>query len=363
MWGVRRFSRAENHKASDASLSLTPVERARQEHDPPGTVVPMSALPSDTTDLQAPLASPVHLLLVDEDPAGGPHSGLFRRSRGPHAELYRLRPGVYTPRREWDSLPYAKRHLVRILANAHAPRGRHTGVLARESAAVVLGIPMIGPLPNRLQFAIPGGSHGDTTPLAHVITAPKDTPIVMAHGLPVTDPAHTAVDLMRHRSFQSGLVTLDHVLREGLATLEELLGVVEAQPGRQGNSRARLCLKHGDARSESVGESLSRAVLIEQHLPTPDLQVSYYDRDGRFIARVDFAWPELRRVGEFDGAGKYRREVSGTAPERALIDERQRENRIEVVTGLKVIRWTWNDLMRPEKFLRILADGGIVPLR
>ncbi|WP_159624418.1 hypothetical protein [Actinomyces sp. zg296] len=323
----------------------------------------MSAILSSTTGPQVPLTSPVHLLLADEDPAGGPHSTLFRRSQGPRAELYRLRPGVYTPRKEWESLPNAKRHLVRILANAHAPRGRRTGVLARESAAVVLGIPMIGPLPNRLQFVLPGGRHGDNTPLAHVSTAPEDTPIVVAHGLPVTDPAHTAVDLMRHRSFQSGLVTLDHVLRERLATPEELLDIVETQPGRQGNSRARLCLKHGDARSESVGESLSRAVVIEQHLPIPDLQVSYYDRDGRFVARVDFAWPELRRVGEFDGAGKYRREVSGVASERALLDERQRENRIEVVTGLKVIRWTWDDLMRPERFLRILANGGIVPLR
>lgn len=229
----------------------------------------MSAILSSTTGLQVPLTSPVRLLLADEDPAGGPHSTLFRRSQGPRADLYRLRPGVYTPRKEWDSLPHVKRHLVRILANAHAPRGRRTGVLARESAAVVLGIPMIGPLPSRLQFVLPGGSHGDTTPLAHVATAPEDTPIVMAHGLPVTDPAHTAVDLMRHRSFQSGLVALDHVLRERLATPEELLDIVEAQPGRQGNSRARFCLGHGDARSESVGESLSRALLIEQHLPAP----------------------------------------------------------------------------------------------
>lgn len=57
-----------------------------------------------------------------------------------------------------------------------------------------------------------------------------------------------------------------------------------------------------DGRSESVGESLSRAMMIAVGLPLPDLQVTILDDGGRFVARGDFGWDdkvigEVRRQG------------------------------------------------------------------
>lgn len=55
---------------------------------------------------------------------------------------------------------------------------------------------------------------------------------------------------------------------------------------------ARLVAALADGRSESVLESLSRAVMFEQGFPKPELQVRLVDSDGEF-GRGDFGWPGL----------------------------------------------------------------------
>ena len=40
--------------------------------------------------------------------------------------------------------------------------------------------------------------------------------------------------------------------------------------------------------------------MLRAGLPTPSAQYRVFDGDG-FVARVDFAWPELRLALEYDG--------------------------------------------------------------
>jgi hypothetical protein len=65
-------------------------------------------------------------------------------------------------------------------------------------------------------------------------------------------------------------------------------------------------------------------------------------RRQRFIGRVDFGWPELGTVGEFDGLVKYGR-VPGSDPADVLVEEKRREDALRA-EGLAVVRWTWIDL-------------------
>ncbi|EGD55370.1 hypothetical protein [Gordonia neofelifaecis] len=116
-------------------------------------------------------------------------------------------------------------------------------------------------------------------------------------------------------------------------------------------ARARHCLDHADGASANPGESWGRAQMIEAALPIPRLQ-SRYDLPGGKHAICDYDW-DGRVVGEFDGFGKYRRELLGPGqdPEDAVIAEKLREDGLRAL-GLGVIRWTWWHL----------THGHLVPL-
>lgn len=77
------------------------------------------------------------------------------------------------------------------------------------------------------------------------------------------------------------------------------------------------------------------------------------------MARVDFAWPRFRVVGEFDGAVKYTGSPEEVA--RVVMAEKHRQQAIEDA-GWRVVRWTWRDLDDPERLrARIaaaIAQGG-----
>ena len=59
---------------------------------------------------------------------------------------------------------------------------------------------------------------------------------------------------------------------------------------------------------------------------------------------VDFAWPELRVVGEFDGRVKYGKYLApGESEGDAVFVEKIREDRIRD-EGWRVVRWVWAEL-------------------
>ena len=62
------------------------------------------------------------------------------------------------------------------------------------------------------------------------------------------------------------------------------------------------------------------------------------------VHEVDFGWPELRTVGEFDGLWKYGRLLRpGEEPADVVVAEKLREDEIRDL-DLRVVRWTWPDL-------------------
>ena len=307
--------------------------------------------------------SPAPILLTRErDLHGRSAHTLARAASGSGSRLLRLVPGAYASRADVERLSAADRHLLLVVA------GRLTGLLnggarlARESAAVVHGLPLIGPLPDRIQRVQVGRDGGRLTASCRTLRAPDGWQTVDNDGLRVASVAQTLIDLGRRRSLASNLASMDHALRHALVRLEELHTLASGHPGARGNPALALALRNADPRAESPGESLSRAVMIEHHLPEPELQTEVDDRRGQLVGRVDFMWPQHGVVGEFDGNVKYTRQTTGRPVEEIVLAERRREVAIANATGMRVVRWSWRDAFGAKGMLNALAEAGIRPL-
>ena len=84
----------------------------------------------------------------------------------------------------------------------------------------------------------------------------------------------------------------------------------------------------------------------------PVLQYEVFDDNGYLIGRCDFAWPERRTLGEFDGRMKYGRlRRPGETVEEAVHREKLREDALRD-QGWQMARWVWDDLRSPQ----VIAD-------
>ncbi len=195
------------------------------------------------------------------------------------------------------------------------------------------------------------GEHSDRMRVRHTPLASDE--VTVLDGVRVTTLARTVFDLARSLSFEWGVMACDAALRNGLdeATLR---WATQRHPRLRGSPRARRVADFGDARSESAAESLSRVQIARACLPPPELQFELFDPDGVFVARSDFAWPELRLVGEVDGKTKYGSLLRpGQNPVDAIMAEKRREESIRQL-GFWVVRWDWDLAWRPEELASLL---------
>ena len=185
----------------------------------------------------------------------------------------------------------------------------------------------------------------------------------MVDGVLLTKLALTACDIARQGTFAQAVVVLDHALRLGVDRAE-LLVIADRSSKTTGIATLRRAIEVADRDSESVGESLSRALMIEWcEIPVPSLQVEYRESTGALIARVDFDW-DGKVVGEFDGRVKYEKyRRPGESVADAVIREKRREDRLRE-EGLLVIRWVWDDFREPERLRarirKVLTIAGVI---
>lgn len=166
------------------------------------------------------------------------------------------------------------------------------------------------------------------------------------HGVPLTSPARTVVDVARWESLNGGVVIADSALHQGLLSLSELRQVLVDCGGWSGIDRARRVIELADPRAESPLESVSRVSMYEQGIPEPRTQVVVADVSGSF-ARADFLWDEFGVIGEADGLVKY--EPDGRRTTREIVwAEKRREERL-ADAGFEVVRWGWADARNPPR--------------
>lgn len=153
-------------------------------------------------------------------------------------------------------------------------------------------------------------------------------------------PLRATADLLRRLPLAEAVVVADATQRHRLVTLEGLRSELAAHAGLRGVRQAHRALDLSDARAESPPESRLRLRMVLAGLsPVPQFEVR--DAAGRFLARVDLAFPESRVAIEYDG-----REVHERSD--VFVRDRQRQNAL-LAAGWLVLRYTAQDLrLRPD---------------
>ncbi|HEY7224885.1 MAG TPA: DUF559 domain-containing protein [Micromonosporaceae bacterium] len=175
--------------------------------------------------------------------------------------------------------------------------------IAGRSAATLLGAQLGGPA-DPVELLIPSSA----LPCRHAGIVVHRGSLAEAdrveHGrIPVTSPARTCWDLACWLDPVECVVWMDRLLALGRVTAPELAALLDHRglSGERGTRRFEKALSLVDRRAESPQESRLRVRLTLGGLRPPAVQHAIYDANGRFVARVDLAWPERRVAIEYDG--------------------------------------------------------------
>ena len=286
-------------------------------------------------------------------------------------ELVRIRPGTCAVAERWATMYAEQRALWSAAAFLDAARGGRI-VFSHTTAAAIHGLPLVRTDPTTVHVIVAGDARSTARVRRHRTDIDSDDVLVSADGsFAVTSLARTLVDLARSADRPTSLSATDAALRKvalrggrelELAAAErlraEIVARIDAAPGGRGVRGARFIVGFADARAELPGESISRLYLHLLGFPPPGLQTRVPGPAGRTY-EIDFdlgtAW------GEFDGAGKYTdaRFLRGRTPERALADEKEREDWIRGTTRRPMIRWQFRHLASPSTLGTHLAAFGL----
>ena len=161
-------------------------------------------------------------------------------------------------------------------------------------------------------------------------------------GLRVTDPVRTVIDLGLVMPWWSVRSTIGKGLSTRAFELSAVKGLREAlgRPGRNGTGIVRNILESNlltMGKEESELENRFTALTRRFALPAFSLQHEVWE-GGRFVARIDAAYPELKLAVEVDGFEHH------SSPD-AFQHDRTRQNRL-VALGWTVLRFTWHDVVK-----------------
>ena len=166
----------------------------------------------------------------------------------------------------------------------------------------------------------------------HQVPALDPRDVRLCHGLPVTAPARTLIDLAADASTPTLAQALNEARVLGLVTDAELHEALKRAPGRTGTQRLRAVLadEQGPVLTRSEGERKLRRLIARAELPMPVFNIWLHGH------LVDALWTEAKVVVEVDG---YR--VHG--PRAAFEHDRRRDQRL-AAEGFLVLRITWRQL-------------------
>lgn len=133
----------------------------------------------------------------------------------------------------------------------------------------------------------------------HVSDLPPDE-VRVIDDVRRTSPLRTCWDLASWLEPPEAVAYLDRMIARRLVTEPALTAYARSRAGQRGWRRLLRAASLTDPAAESAPESRLRVRLVLAGLPKP---ISQYviERDGRFIGRVDLAWPRYRVAVEYDG--------------------------------------------------------------
>jgi hypothetical protein len=292
---------------------------------------------------------------------GGTPQALARLVR--QQAVHRVRHGAYTSTEQWSAADAVGRHVM--TARAALRTARCASALSHISALAMHGGPVWDLPLDPVHLARYDGRPGRREAgVAQHGSALLPEEVFEIDTTPVTSPTRTAIDLVSMVDLEHALVVLDWFLHEKLTSKAQLLECADRMVFCPGSLGTELAVNLADPLVESVGESRCRCLFWHHGVPMPKCQVEVHDAAGRFVGRVDFAWPELEVFLEFDGTGKYVKNLrAGQTTVDVVLAEKAREERIREATGWRCVRLTWAHLGAPARtaaYVRSVLSGGRV---
>ncbi|MGH8875054.1 MAG: DUF559 domain-containing protein [Acidimicrobiia bacterium] len=200
--------------------------------------------------------------------------------------------------------------------------------------------------PERIEVVTPRCGVRGRVYVVHQSTDLKEVDLVRIRGIVLTTVGRTLADMGVPWGLSMTARGLDEALRRDLTTLQDLARLIHrlARRGRSGIGVIRVLVEERlgwDGITQSQLEDAFRRLMWMAGLPMPVGQVRFVKRGGSFIARTDFAYPELGIVIELDSERYH-------LDRRAFRHDRRRQNEL-VLEGKKVLRFTtWDVFAAPE---------------
>ncbi|WP_433538106.1 hypothetical protein ACQPZK_10480 [Micromonospora sp. CA-249363] len=173
-------------------------------------------------------------------------------------------------------------------------------VIAGRSAAALYGASSIaGDAP--VDVLVPSGQRfGPVSGLVVHAGAIDGADVTLRQGIPVTTPLRSCWDLAQWLPTEEAVAIVDRLAHKHLVALAALRANARERVGDRGWKRMVRVAELADAGAESTPESRLRVRIVLAGLPAPVTQF-VVERDGRFVARLDLAWPHLKVAVEYDG--------------------------------------------------------------
>lgn len=278
--------------------------------------------------------------------------------------LARPRRGAYVDGALWHQLDAEQRYALTCRA---AYRQAVAGVILSHVSAVPFHDgPLIGSDLSEVHLTREDGLSGRReSGVRRHCGRLLDGDVVETHDLLVMSALRATLEVAMAGTVESGLVVANHFLHRGDFSPADLAARYEASMGHWPDSlNVDLVLRLADPRIESPGETRTAYFFFRRSLPKPIPQFDVIV-DGKVLARLDFALPELGIWFEFDGRVKYERYLRpGESAVDAVLREKRREEMITEITGWRCLRITWADLADPvalelriRRFIASVAAG------
>jgi very-short-patch-repair endonuclease len=213
--------------------------------------------------------------------------------------------------------------------------------ISHNSAVFVLGV---APRPSGPAEVSSVGGIRRRGVRAHRVAALDSADVVEWHGLRITAPGRTLVDLADTTPPAELERLVEEIQVQRLATPADLLGAIGRGAGRPGVRKLRTACDFIDepAFTRSEAERRLRRLVNAAELPMPRLNVRVAGWE------VDAVWDRQRLVVEVDGYRYHRT--------RAKFERDRRKDAKLLVAGYRVLRITWRQLTRePESVIATLA--------
>lgn len=168
------------------------------------------------------------------------------------------------------------------------------------------------------------------------------------HGIPITAPARTLIDLASEVRADELRAALGEAYALRIVTERQLLAAAERAVTRPGSALLRRVLAEeaGPAITRSELERRFRGLLRDAGLPLPCTNVRVAGHE------VDMLWPGQRLIVELDGFAFH--------GHRSAFERDRRRDAALAAAGYRVLRFTWRQVIEESLFVAATLAQALV---